>query len=63
MIFIYAVYRKDPVLLVGHLMGAVIYFRNILILKKEVTQKKRNIHFLQLIMKNHLITNLLFLKK
>ncbi|RXP47070.1 lauroyl acyltransferase [Lutibacter sp. HS1-25] len=35
MILIYAVYRKDPVLLVGHLMGAAIYFRNILILKKQ----------------------------
>ena len=35
MILIYAVLRKDPVLLVGHLMGSVIYFRNILILRKE----------------------------
>jgi len=35
MILIYAVLRKDPVLLVGHLMGSVIYFRNILILKKQ----------------------------
>ena len=35
MILIYAVLRKDPVLLVGHLMGSAIYFRNILILRKE----------------------------
>lgn len=35
MILIYAVLRKDPVLLVGHLMGSVIYFRNILILRKQ----------------------------
>ncbi|SDX84983.1 Lipid A Biosynthesis N-terminal domain-containing protein [Lutibacter oricola] len=35
MILIYAVLRKDPVLLVGHLMGSVIYVRNIIILKKQ----------------------------
>lgn len=35
LILIYAVLRKDPVLLVGHLMGSVIYFRNILILRKQ----------------------------
>lgn len=35
MILIYAVLRKDPVLLIGHLMGSVIYFRNILILRKQ----------------------------
>ena len=35
MILIYAVLREDPVLLVGHLMGSVIYIRNILILKKQ----------------------------
>ena len=36
MILIYAVLRKDPVLLIGHLMGSVIYFRNILILRNQV---------------------------
>ena len=36
MILIYAVLRKDPVLLIGHLMGSVIYSRNIIILKKQV---------------------------
>ena len=35
MILIYAVLRKDPVLLVGHLMGSAIYFRNIIILRKQ----------------------------
>jgi len=35
MILIYAILRKDPVLLVGHLMGSVIYIRNIIILKKQ----------------------------
>jgi lipid-A-disaccharide synthase-like uncharacterized protein len=35
LILTYAILREDPVLLVGHLMGSVIYFRNILILKKQ----------------------------
>ncbi|MBN4082770.1 lipid-A-disaccharide synthase N-terminal domain-containing protein [bacterium AH-315-A23] len=35
LILIYAVLRKDPVLLVGHLMGSAIYVRNILILRKQ----------------------------
>lgn len=35
MILIYAILRKDPVLLAGHLMGSAIYFRNILILRKQ----------------------------
>lgn len=35
LILIYAVLREDPVLLVGHLMGSAIYFRNILILRKQ----------------------------
>jgi len=35
LILIYAILRKDPVLLVGHLMGSAIYFRNILILRKQ----------------------------
>jgi lipid-A-disaccharide synthase-like uncharacterized protein len=37
MILIYAILRKDPVLLAGHLMGSIIYFRNILILKKQTS--------------------------
>ncbi len=35
LILIYAVLREDPVLLAGHLMGSAIYFRNILILRKQ----------------------------
>ena len=35
LILTYAILREDPVLLVGHVMGSVIYFRNILILKKQ----------------------------
>lgn len=35
MILIYAILRKDPVLLVGHLMGSVIYVRNIVLIKKQ----------------------------
>ena len=35
MILFYAVKREDPVLLVGHLMGSFIYFRNIILSKKE----------------------------
>lgn len=36
LIFIYAIIRKDPVLLAGHTMGLIIYSRNIIILKKDV---------------------------
>jgi len=35
MILIYAILRKDPVLFVGHLMGSVIYFRNLILSKRE----------------------------
>ncbi len=35
-IFIYAIIRKDPVLLAGHTIGLIIYFRNIVIIKKDV---------------------------
>src|SRR4030066_1347818 len=35
MILIYAILRKDPVLLLGHLMGSVIYFRNLILSKRE----------------------------
>lgn len=35
MILVYAILRKDPVLFVGHIMGSVIYFRNIILLKKH----------------------------
>jgi len=36
LILIYAVLRRDPVLLVGHVLGAFLYARNILILKKQL---------------------------
>lgn len=35
-IFIYAIIRRDPVLLAGHAIGLVVYSRNIIILKKDV---------------------------
>jgi len=35
MILIYAIFRRDPVLLLGHFLGAFLYVRNILILRKE----------------------------
>jgi lipid-A-disaccharide synthase-like uncharacterized protein len=34
LIFVYAIFRKDPVLFIGHLSGLVAYSRNIFILKK-----------------------------
>ncbi len=34
LILIYAVYRKDPVLLVGHLLGLVMYSRNAYLIRK-----------------------------
>ena len=35
LILTYAIIRKDPVLLAGHLLGSVIYTRNIILLKKH----------------------------
>ncbi|MBL7472635.1 lipid-A-disaccharide synthase N-terminal domain-containing protein [Robertkochia sediminum] len=35
LIFIYAIFRKDPVLLAGHSMGSVVYIRNIILLKRQ----------------------------
>lgn len=35
LILVYAVLRKDPVLMIGHLFGSVIYIRNLMILKKQ----------------------------
>lgn len=34
LILIYAIFRKDPVLFVGHLLGAIIYVRNLVLLNK-----------------------------
>jgi len=36
LIFIYAIIRKDPVLLAGNAMGLVVYSRNIIIIRKDV---------------------------
>ena len=38
MIIVYALYRKDPVLLIGHGAGLIIYLRNIFIGKNEVAK-------------------------
>lgn len=35
LILTYAIFRKDPVLLVGHMLGATIYVRNLILLKKQ----------------------------
>lgn len=35
LILIYAVLRKDPVLLIGHLIGSVIYIRNIILSRRQ----------------------------
>lgn len=40
LILIYAIIRKDPVLLIGHLMGSIIYFRNLILLKGEKITNK-----------------------
>jgi len=34
LIFIYAIFRKDPVLFLAHLSGLIAYSRNIFILKR-----------------------------
>jgi len=38
LILAYAIFRKDPVLLVGHLLGATIYIRNLILLNKQNAQ-------------------------
>ncbi|MDX1830189.1 MAG: lipid-A-disaccharide synthase N-terminal domain-containing protein [Lutibacter sp.] len=35
MILVYAILRKDPVLFVGHIMGSIIYSRNIILSKRH----------------------------
>jgi lipid-A-disaccharide synthase-like uncharacterized protein len=35
LILVYAINRKDPVLLISHLLGSIIYMRNLIILSKE----------------------------
>lgn len=36
LIIIYGIYRKDPVLLAGHVFGVVMYARNMVILRREL---------------------------
>ena len=38
LILIYAIIRKDPVLLIGHLLGSVIYIRNLILLHQDEHQ-------------------------
>jgi len=38
LILIYAIFRKDPVLLIGHLFGAIMYIRNIIIHHNEIRE-------------------------
>ena len=35
LILTYAIIRRDPVLFVGHILGAIIYSRNLILLKKS----------------------------
>lgn len=35
LIIVYAIFRKDPVLFIGHFCGSAIYFRNIYLIKKQ----------------------------
>ena len=41
LILIYAIIRKDPVLFIGHLIGCSIYYRNIVILRKDVKRTSK----------------------
>lgn len=34
LILVYAIYRRDPVLFIGHLLGTIIYIRNLILLRK-----------------------------
>jgi lipid-A-disaccharide synthase-like uncharacterized protein len=35
LILIYAINRRDPVLLIGHLLGSIIYVRNLILIRKD----------------------------
>ena len=41
LILTYAIFRKDPVLFVGHVAGLIIYVRNIFIWKKQIDESTR----------------------
>lgn len=38
LILVYAIIRKDPVLLIGHFMGSIIYVRNIILSRKKYVE-------------------------
>lgn len=38
LILVYAIFRKDPVLFIGHIAGLIIYIRNIFIWKKQLRE-------------------------
>jgi len=42
-LFVYAVYRADPVFIVGQLTGLLIYFRNLYLIKIEKSIPKNEI--------------------
>ncbi|MGY0392008.1 lipid-A-disaccharide synthase N-terminal domain-containing protein [Bizionia sp. KMM 8389] len=37
LILTYAILRRDPVLFIGHVLGAIIYIRNLILIKKHAT--------------------------
>lgn len=39
LLFIYALYRQDPVFSLGQGMGLVVYFRNLMLIRKEAHAK------------------------
>ncbi|PNQ72137.1 lauroyl acyltransferase [Hanstruepera neustonica] len=38
LILTYAIFRKDPVLFTGHILGAIIYIRNLILIHKDASQ-------------------------
>jgi lipid-A-disaccharide synthase-like uncharacterized protein len=40
LIFVYAIFRKDPVLLIGNSFGSVVYIRNLILLKRNSHETK-----------------------
>jgi len=40
LIFVYAIFRKDPVLLIGNSFGSVVYIRNLILLKRNSNETK-----------------------
>ena len=38
LILTYAIFRKDPVLFTGHVLGAIIYIRNLILIHKDASQ-------------------------